>query len=225
MAFALFGTKVGKQIEELKSFVATAKTADIESDYNKIRAQFNLYVSGALAGLTFKQNKDGLWTTNGWNALPSTDELIEIMLVVDEYITTVEPRFLTVVEEDDMGIVNPMGRNIPEIDDIDNRRFKEILVMALNKQLSKEDFLILARLAAKLRKHNYRLGCFWAAGITFAIAASIGIYLYNKNRDDENRDCDTAEYDDVGSDVVITVDDDMPIVIVADDVTDVTVID
>ena len=67
----------------------------------------------------------------------------------------------------------------------------------------------------------------WAIGITIFIGIGVAAYAYNKKQEAAStQNADPIEnYDDVGSDVVITVEDDTPVVIVGDDSTEVTVID
>ena len=227
MAFGLFGKKVEKQIEELRTFVAAIKSAGATSDYKKVRAEFNLRALSLLSGTGFQESSDGKWSTKGWASLPSKNETNAIYRILNDYITNVDPIINNIpVNDDDMTIINPTGRVIPEVDKITNSRFRELIISSLNKSLKLEDFIVIAELAEQLRSQNYRLGCYWAAGITLAIAAGVGVYVYRKNKDEEKEsEEETAEYDDVGSDVVITVDDDTPIVIIGDESDSITFID
>lgn len=227
---ALFNfNSVNTQIKELRTFIATVKTAGANAEYNAVRAEFNLRAASALVGIGFKENEDGTWTSTGWSPLPNKNQTIEIQVLIDDFITNIEPNFKcnNVNIDDDMQIISPSGRFVQYDDNINNSKFKEIIIKALTKKLCKEDFLTLARLAEKLRMHNYKMVAYWALGITFAIGAGVGLYTYRKNKEQEAKkgETSTTEYDDVGSDVVITVDDDMPVVIISDDIDEVTVLD
>lgn len=228
MAIFGFKNKVGKQIEELRTFIATVKTAGASVDYSRVRAEFNLRALTILSGTGFQQNQDGTWSTKGWSALPNKTEYIETQKLINDFIENVEPMFIvTASDDDDMSIINPTGRIVQDVESINNSKFKEIIMKSFNKPLCKEDFQTIADLAERLRKHNYKMAAYWAAGLTLAIAAGVGLYMYKKNKAEEEKKegFPTAEYDDVGSDVVITVDDDMPVVIVTDDAAEVTVLD
>ena len=89
--------------------------------------------------------------------------------------------------------------------------------------------MLIAILAERLRKHNMKLAGIWAVGISIVAGAAIGVYMYQKKQE-ERKDKEAGEaeesesYDDIGSDVVITVDDDTPVVIVNDD-SEITVLD
>jgi hypothetical protein len=228
MAFGLFGNKLGKQIEELRTFVAAIKSAGATSDYKKVRAEFNLRALTLLSGTGFEEVSEDKWVTKGWSSLPSKNQTIEILKIVNDFVTNVDPIINNIpVNDDDMKIIDPSPNKVnTDSDKIDNNRFKEMMIAAFNKSLTYNDFLVIAGLAEKVRRQTYRLGCYWAAGITLAIAAGIGVYVYKKNKNEEkDEEEETAEYDDVGSDVVITVDDDTPIVIIGDESDVITFID
>lgn len=214
------------QMEALRTFINAAQAGQLGNDYNVIRASFNVQVVGSLIGSVFVKNAEGVLTTSGWVAMPDKSEFTNILLMADEFILTVESKWEE-DSEDDMRVVNPLGRNIPVVEDITNEKFKEIILSVINKRLSKEDFLMISDLAERLRKHNYRLMGYWAAGITIAIAAGVGAYLYTRGKEEKTEEVvitTTSEYDDVGSDIMISVDDDMPIVIISDDPMGVRVI-
>ena len=222
-----FGNAVKTQIGEIKDFVTKVKAMDVEkTDYKSIRSEFNVKVAGVLVGVKLETNKKNEYETSGWNSLPNKNQTAEIMLIVADFIDNVEPKFLcgNAGIDEDMAIISPLGRNISDMEKVNNSDFKKMLFENIEKSLSKEDFQMLSLLAERLRKHNYKVAGLWAVGVTVVVAAGVGVYMYNKKQD-EKKLGNTENYDDVGSDVVITVEDDAPIVIVSDDATEIVVLD
>jgi hypothetical protein len=163
-------------------------------------------------------SKGVLTNTGNWGKLPNTDEAFDILILADEFIQTVELKYLSSID-DDMVIVNPLGRYIPYVEKITNSKFKELIEGNMRKRLSKEDFMMIGKLAGELRKHNCWVVGGWAAGLTLAIMIGAGVYVYKNGNKEKVEEIEVVEedYDDVGSDIIISVDDDMPIVIISDD--------
>ena len=226
----LFGNSVKTQIREIKDFVSKVKDMDVDKvDYKVIRSEFNVKVSGAIIGAKLETNKKGEYETKGWNALPNKTQSAEIMLIVSDFIDNVEPKFICASAgiDEDMAIISPLCRNITDIEKINNSNFKKMIFENIEKPLSKEDFQLLSLLAERLRKHNYKVAGLWAAGVTVVVAAGVGVYMYNKSKNEETPkgEADSEKYDDIGSDVIISIEDDAPVVVVGDDGSEVTVLD
>lgn len=226
-----FGNGVENQIGEIKNYVGEIKNANPEKvDYRAIRTKFNVMVAGALIGARIEENDKHEFETKGWSKLPNKNQTGEIMMIVADFIDTVEPKFICADAgvEQDMAIIDPLERNIHDMEKVNNTDFKDMLFKNIYKCLSKEDFQMLALLAERLRKHNMKVVGLWAIGVTVVVAGVAGVYLYQKKQKENKAEEDYSSnenYDDVGSDVVITVDDDTPVVIVSDDASEVTVLD
>ena len=216
-----FGNSVKTQIGEIKDFVTKVKTMDVEkTDYKAIRSEFNVKVAGVLIGAKLETNKKGEYETSGWNSLPNKNQTAEIMLIVADFIDNVEPKFIcgNAGIDEDMAIISPLGRNISDMEKVNGTDFKKMLFENIEKSLSKEDFQMLSLLAERLRKYNYKVAGLWAVGVTVVVAAGVGVYMYNKKQDEKKlKDSESEKYDDIGSDVIISIEDDAPPVIVLEE--------
>lgn len=225
-----FGNAVKTQIGEIKDFVTKVKAMDVtQTDYKAIRSEFNVKVAGVIIGAKLETNKKGEYETTGWNSLPDKNQTAEIMLIVADFIDNVEPKFLCANAgiDEDMAIISPLCRNITDIEKINNSNFSKLLFENIEKALSKEDFQLLSLLAERLRKHNYKVAGLWAAGVTVVVAAGVGVYMYNKSKNEAPKgEADSEKYDDIGSDVIISIEDDAPpVIVLGDDGSEVTVLD
>ena len=227
-----FGNGVEKEIKGIKEFIDNVKTMDVEkTDYKAIRSEFNVKVAGVLIGAKLETNKKGEYETGGWNSLPNKNQTGEIMILVADFIDNIEPKFLcgNAGIDEDMAIISPLGRNISDIEKINNSDFKKMLFENIEKSLSKEDFQMVSLLAERLRNHNYKVAGLWAAGVTVVVAAGVGVYMYNKSKSKNEApkgEADSEKYDDIGSDVIISIEDDAPpVIVLGDDGSEVTVLD
>lgn len=231
MALFNFFTKgVKTQIKELESFITIVKTSGSGKKYYEIRAEFNLRVLNALAGMGFKENEDKTYSSTGWTPLPSRDEVFTIRRMIIDFITNIEPRLKVEAAEieDEMKVVNPNKKDVHYIADINNEKFKEMVISNLTEELLEVDFLTIADMGGQLRKRNVKKAAYWAAGITLTLAAGAGVYMYKKRQTGEKEKTvevlETADYNNI-NDVVITVDDDTPVVIISDDDAEITIVD
>ena len=224
------GNGVENQIGEIKNYVGEVKNANAAKvDYREIRTKFNIMVVGALIGARIEENDKHEFETKGWSKLPNKNQTGELMMIVADFIDNIEPTFLCADAgvDEDMAVIDPLGRNIHDMEKVNNKDFKDMLFKNIYRCLSKEDFQMLALLAERLRKHNMKVVGLWAVGVTVIIAGVAGAYVYHKKQKEKAAEEDEStneNYDDV-SDVVITVDDETPVVIVSDDASEVTVLD
>ena len=199
---------VTKQVEGVKSEDWTRSSKKLFEEYKEIRALFNLYVVQSLIGYNVdKTDKGGEyrlvkggWT---WKALPTKEQFMEILDLVDVFIEKVDATYLArgKFSELEECVVPKNTADLPLPEKMNKKELTAHIEAILRKYPTAKDFRHLAALAEKIRRSLK----WWVGGIlagTVVLVITGGIIKTRISRDDTDDEiCDCGNCPECGGDI------------------------
>lgn len=163
-------------VAELKEFIELAKKLDItdRDKYPSVRVELNVRAISALLGIDFDRLEDGSFKITAVHEVPSSEDVFEIIELVDDFLCEVENTFIP------GGSINSFI-HIPEGETISNNVFCELVFGNLTNALTLKDFMTIGKLGAELRKYRKRRRNMIIGGIavgTIILVAGGAFYIY-----------------------------------------------
>lgn len=184
--------------------------------YEEYRMELNRAIIQACIGGEFTQNSKGENKIKFNKSLPTTNELAEIISLMDVYVKTVEIPYLNSIDyvgdddyDEDMSIPNSLeiasaGSGIINIDKVNNKKVTNYIFgkngydPIMKYMLNASDIMKIAAIGVDLRKKTNRNTMIIIGGISIAVAAGIGyaLYKYNSDKNDIDKSMNDVDLDD-----------------------------